>query len=319
MKTAPSTYAALFALTATTIPTQAHARDIVYESQAYSVYAERPGYCTLYLDTPRGAMIRMADDRAQGQLYFSYVRQGFPAIPTDRSVPILFQFDNDRVMLGTTALGYRAPDGRAGFSLGETALRQRWGDASSVTIRLGDHNQTVIETFSLNGSARAIAALSACAGGVAAPVQEATGSLENRFAARCPGAEHGNIAEYLFDGKVFARGIDCSEYVAPHLAFKSFADGVTIVMVTQANGGMTGTSGALIRLKAGQQPAYVDNIYLLEWSGAISATQFDYVAMGHLRPNQPPEPWSCRIAVNWARRKIVRSTRLSGADMCTAN
>ncbi len=90
------------------------ARAVAYQADGYTVYWEKPGYCSLFLDTPRGAMVRFSYS-ADGATNFSYYRRGLTLDPSTPSYTALFSFDGSRDMTGYAAVDTQLDDGPAGF------------------------------------------------------------------------------------------------------------------------------------------------------------------------------------------------------------
>lgn len=138
-------------------------RQVAAEADGYTLYHERPGYCTLYLDTPRGAMIRFSYS-AEGVVNFSYVRPDLRILPGPTTYPALFQFDGSRDQLAIMAQDYQMDDGRVGFRLAGASpeLLTRWANGKSVSIRLADTSSAPFDTIALKGSGAMIHHLKAC-------------------------------------------------------------------------------------------------------------------------------------------------------------
>lgn len=301
-------------------PTLAESRSVVHRANGYTVYGERPGYCTLYLDTPRGAMIRIADDANAGQVFFSYVRAGFPQVPADQTIPLLFEFENDPAALAVTAMGYSAPDGRRGFSLVEPELQERWGHARSVTIRLGDSNRTPIETVQLNGSSRAVAEQVNCAHTPASllaltPLEQAelAGNARppekpdpadtpfGRFSVSCRSGR----GSYLLGTQTVATFAHCDPELPLVLAgSRTFPSGETILLLIGSGGG-TANNGTIVRLKKGERVRFVDIDYMMEF-GAIQAPNRVKIVTGGIQDiNRGTEYHTSTATIDWQRQRIV--------------
>lgn len=307
------------------------ARDVAYEADSYTVYLEEPQYCTMYLDTDRESMIRFSYRRTSGEVYFSFVRQGFPVVPPNRSFPVHFQFDGSPTSVAVVVVGYEQ-GGRTGFSGAiPQALLERWGKHSTVNIRLGDTPLTLIEAIPLRGSGQAVRQLMACtlpgySVTVEPPPPEAFGKTDapparpspktalGPFAVRC--ARNGASAYYV--GQLLVgEGLPCDESGKPEIATTAkFDSGEEILLVTKPVS-MTVSAGSIIYVKPGRTPRVINIDYMTEFGRITAPNKVQVRSGGQLERTVSRQEWMCELTIDWRTAKIISQREIrTQSGMC---
>lgn len=273
-------------------------RTTLAQANGYTLYREAPGYCTLYLDTPRRAMIRMSY-RADGTTNFSYVRPGLALDPSTPSYPALFQFDGANGMTGYAAQDTQLDDGRAGFALvnaGEELLNA-WGSGQSVAIRLGAVAAKPIDTIALAGAAPMVRQFKACArdSGSTPPPETARSSSYGRLRKVTP--------------TVAPPPVDLGGAGTTTLTNRRFPNGEHISLSFEPAG--VGGTGTIAHRAPGQPTRQITIGYMSEFTAIPAANRVRYSVMGTTDRGQ--ESWACEITIDWRTAKVITVRDLSGS------
>lgn len=259
-------------------------REVAYEADGYTIYLEEPGYCSLFLDTPAGEMVRMSYRRANGAVHLSLVRSGDWRHPRGSTFTAFFQFDCSRTMTSYAAGQYGLDDGRSGFGLinARPELLDMWAAGRSVAIRLESFTAAPIATIALAGSGMAIRNLRTCT------VSGLAGIITPTVMPPPPESD--------MEG---ALSSDASD--------RRFPSGERITLAFEQAG--IGGTGVITRRAPGQPTKRVTIGYMQEFAGIPAPDRIRFNRAGVT--NRGLETISCEATIDWRTNKIVRTRRLS--------
>lgn len=314
-------------------------RETVYEATGYAVYREAPGYCTLFIDTTRGSMIRMSLRGSTGEVNFSWVNPGFPQ-RTEPSLTAMLRFDRANRSVGFGAVPYTSGDGRWGFTfVAEDELLASIAHGTTVDIWLGDSRGTPLETLILAGSGRAINALTSCAGrgdgrqGAAVqpaqPAPTAPGPepadaqyafaeafrSSGRFRTACVAGQPETFVDNVSIGR---GGFDCAsdaDVLITLVGGRQFPSGEIILLILMQPSGVV-NSGTVVRIPPGGRPQVIGMDYMSGFDAIRSPTQVS-VAVGQVLNLDCGETWSTHeLTLDWTRRVVARDRETGRSDRC---
>lgn len=261
-------------------------RETVYQANGYTVYREQPSYCTMYIDTDAGSMMRLSLHGGADMINFSWVNERFRVVQVGEPMTVSVRFDEASRWDGFGGIGYTSGDDRWGFAFTmETSFLDQLARGRSMSLSLDLTNANPLEIIDLSGSARAVAALKTCAGGV-------VGSTSRQVEADAP-SDDGGMAGPA----------------------RTFPSGERVVLEMDPGGHMA-NSGRAIYTRPGQPPRTIEIPYAFEAGEILAPNRFTFIATGQQNIACGAATWTTEYTVDWNRRRIVRERIISQDDGC---